>query len=57
MGSTNNPYEEYDAVEVKRGDSWLSGTVIKTVLARCHVMLDDSMRVVVEDYHDLRRVD
>lgn len=56
MSSAQNPYEEYDAVEVKRGESWLSGTVVKTVLARCHVMLDDSMMIVVDDYHDIRRV-
>ena len=53
--SSNNPYEEYDRVEVKRGDGWLAGTVTKIVLARCHVMLDDSMMTVVDDYHDIRR--
>lgn len=57
MASANNPFEEYDTVEVQRGDGWLRGTVIKTVLARCHVMLEDSMLTVVDDYHDIRRVE
>lgn len=55
MATSNNPYEDGDRVEVKRGDGWLSGTVVKTVLARCHVVLDDSFMTVVDDYHDIRR--
>ena len=55
MSTSHNPYEEHDRVEVKRGNGWLGGTVVKTVLARCHIMLDDSFMIVVEDYHDIRR--
>ena len=53
--AASNPFEEHDRVLVKRGDSWISGTVVKTVLARCHIMLDDSFMIVVDDYHDMRR--
>lgn len=52
--SSKNPIKVGDVVKVKRGDGWLEGTVIKTVLARCHIQIDD--RVYVEDWHTCRRV-
>lgn len=55
MGASNNPFDTGDRVEVSRGAGRLAGTVVKTVLARCHVKLDDNGLIVVDDYHDIRR--
>jgi len=55
MGSSNNDYKPGDRVQVQRGDGWLDGTVLTTILARCHIQLDDCERVVVDDYHEIRR--
>lgn len=53
MTTSNNPYKPGDTVSIRRGEGWLTGTVIKTILARCHIRIDG--RVFVEDYHDCRR--
>ncbi len=54
MGKSKNPFKVGSTVKIKRGDGWLEGTVVKTVLARCHIKIGD--RVFVEDWHDCRRV-
>lgn len=54
MSTSNNPRQPGDRVQVRRGVGWLRGIVIKTVLARCFIQLDDSARVVVDNYGDIR---
>ncbi len=49
MGTSNNPYRPGDRVTIPRGDGWLAGTVVKTILARTFVQVDD--RVFVDDWH------
>lgn len=49
MAVSNNPYRPGDRVAIPRGEGWLTGTVVKTVLARTFVQVDD--RVFVDDYH------
>ena len=51
--SSKNPFKPGDVVRIKRGDGWLAGTVIKTVLARCHIKIGD--KVFVEDWHLVKR--
>lgn len=53
MSTSNNPYRKGDKVRIERGPGWLSGTVIKTILARVHILIDG--RVFVEDWHDCKR--
>lgn len=45
---TKNPYKVGDTVSIKRGYFWITGTIIKTVLARCHIKIGE--RVFVENY-------
>lgn len=52
--SSKNPIKVGNTVSIKRGDGWLTGTVVKTVLARCHIDIDG--KVFVEDWHTCRRV-
>ena len=58
MSIAHNPYATDDRVKVQRGEGWLEGTVVKTVLARCHVQLDsiddEPGRIVVDNYNDVR---
>ena len=49
---TKNPYKPGDVVRIKRGEGWLTGTVIKTVLARCHIQIGE--RVFVENWHECK---
>lgn len=51
--SSVNPFRPGDAVSIKRGASWLTGTVVKTILARVHIQIDS--KVYVEDWHDCKR--
>ncbi len=53
MSTSNNPYKKGDKVRIQRGAGWLDGTVIKTILARVHILIDGS--VFVEDWHDCKR--
>lgn len=53
MMSSNNPYRKGDKVSIERGQSRLAGTVLKTVLARVHILIDG--KVFVEDWHDCKR--
>ena len=53
MGRSDNPFKAGDVVQIQRGEGWLTGKVVKTVLARCHIKIDD--RVFVEDWHDVRK--
>jgi len=46
---TKNPYSPGDVVSIERGTGRLTGIVIQTILARCHILIDN--RVFVEDYH------
>ena len=59
--SANNPFKVGDRVKVQRGGRWLSGQVVKTVLARVHVQLDglngSPGKVVVDNYHEVRQDD
>lgn len=50
MGTSKNPYRVGDSVQIRRGEGWLVGTVVKTVLARVHVRIGE--RIFVDDYHD-----
>ncbi len=52
MSISNNPYKPGDVLSIQRGEGWITGTVVKTVLARCHIEIDD--KVFVEDYHKCR---
>jgi hypothetical protein len=54
MGTSKNPFKVGHVVKIKRGDGWLTGTVVKTILARVHIQIDG--KVFVEDWHDCRRV-
>jgi len=51
--SSVNPFRVGDTVSIKRGVGWLTGTVIKTILARVHIQIDD--KVYVEDWHECKR--
>jgi len=51
--SSINPFRKGDAVSIQRGAGWITGTVIKTILARVHIQIDD--KVYVEDWHDCKR--
>ncbi len=53
MSRSDNPFRVGETVSIKRGDVWLTGTVIKTILARVHIQIDD--RVYVEDWHDCKQ--
>ena len=53
MGTSKNPFRVGDPIAIQRGEGWITGTVVKTVLARCFVKIGD--RVFVDDYHDWRR--
>ncbi len=49
---SSNPYKPGDFLSIQRGTGWLTGEVVKVVLARCHIQIDG--RVFVEDYHNCR---
>jgi hypothetical protein len=51
--SSTNPFKPGDTVSIQRGAGRLSGTVVRTILARVHIQIDD--KVYVEDWHDCRR--
>jgi hypothetical protein len=51
--SSVNPFKPGDTVSIERGAGRLSGTVVKTILARVHIQIED--RVYVEDWHTCRR--
>lgn len=51
--SSVNPFKPGDTVRIKRGAGWLTGTVVKTILARVHIQIED--RVYVEDWHSVER--
>ena len=53
MSISNNPYKKGDKVSIARGDGRLVGIVVKTILARVHILIDG--KVFVEDWHDVRR--
>ena len=53
MSRSDNPFRVGETVSIKRGDVWLTGTVIKTILARVHIQIDD--KVYVEDWHTCKR--
>lgn len=53
MGTSDNPYKKGDTVRIERGAGWLYGIVIKTILARVHILIDGS--VFVEDWHDVKK--
>ncbi len=53
MGKSDNPFVIGDTVRIKRGDHWLTGYVIKTVLARVHVQIDS--KVFVENWRDCKQ--
>jgi len=53
MGRSGNPFRTGDTVRIQRGAGWLTGEVVKTILARCHIKIGD--RVFVEDWHDVKR--
>lgn len=53
MSTSNNPYRKGDTVRIERGAGWLTGTVVKTILARVHIQIGD--RIFVEDWHDCKR--
>jgi len=53
VSTSNNPYRKGDTVSIERGAGWLTGTVIKTILARVHIQIDD--KVYVEDWHDCKK--
>ena len=55
MGRSDNPFKVGDSVRIQRGEGWLTGRVIKTILARCHIQIDG--KVFVEDWHNCKRVD
>ena len=50
--SSTNPYKKGDKVSIKRGAGWLTGIVIKSILARVHILADG--KVFVEDWHDCK---
>lgn len=50
--SSDNPFVIGDTVSIKRGDHWLTGYVIKTILARVHIQIES--KVFVENWHDCR---
>lgn len=54
MGKSKNPFKVGHVVKIKRGDGWLEGTVVKTILARVHINIQG--RIFVEDWHECRRV-
>lgn len=51
--SSKNPIKVGDEVSIARGNGRLTGEVVKTVLARCHIEIDG--KVFVEDWHSCRR--
>ncbi len=51
--SSTNPFRKGDPVSIKRGAGWITGTVVRTILARVHIEIDD--RVYVEDWHQCRK--
>ena len=51
--SSTNPFVVGDTVSIKRGAGRLTGTVVKTILARVHIQIDD--KVFVEDWHNCKR--
>lgn len=53
MGRSDNPFKVRQVVSIKRGDGWLTGTIVKVVLARCHINIDG--KVFVEDWHNCKR--
>lgn len=53
MGTSDNPFIVGDTVSIKRGDRWLTGYVIKTILARVHIQIDS--KVFVENWRDCRK--
>lgn len=52
MSKSDNPFKVGETVSIQRGAGWLTGTVIKTILARVHIQIGD--RVFVEDWHDCK---
>ena len=53
MSKSSNPYKVGDTVSIQRGEGRLVGTVVKTILARVHILIDG--KVFVEDWHEVRR--
>lgn len=53
MGKSSNPFKVGDNVSIQRGEGRLTGEVVKTVLARVHILIDG--KVFVEDWHEVRR--
>jgi hypothetical protein len=53
MGKSDNPFKVGDTVRIQRGPGWLTGEVVKTVLARCHIQIDG--KVFVEDWHSVKQ--
>lgn len=49
---SKNPHKPGDTLSIKRGYGWITGKCIKTVLARCHILIDG--RVFVENYQQCR---
>ncbi len=52
--SSVNPFKKGDTVRIERGAGWLTGTVVKTILARVHIDIDGN--VFVEDWHRCERL-
>ncbi len=53
MSKSDNPFKVGETVSIERGVGWLTGIVIKTILARVHIQIDD--KVYVEDWHTCKR--
>ena len=53
MSKSDNPFKVGETVSIERGVGCLTGTVIKTILARVHIQIDD--KVYVEDWHTCKR--
>lgn len=51
--SSVNPFKAGDVVRIERGTGWLTGTVVRTILARVHIQIE--AKVYVEDWHDCKR--
>jgi hypothetical protein len=53
VSRSDNPFKVGETVSIQRGAGWLTGTVIKTILARVHIQID--AKVYVEDWHTCKR--
>ena len=63
MATCKNPFKRGDAVHFPRGAGHINGTVVKTILRRCHIEADGvgfgegrvtPGKVFVEDYANVK---